>query len=313
MNGQIGVDLFFVISGFIITVSALRRETLVPALSRASFVEKRFMRIVPLMWIAILAYAALRMVGRAQFDGASSLRALTLAPWGSVAPKTIWTLRQELIFYILFAVTCLGRQRGLTVMVAWFLAPIALLVARGSGAAIIGQAPLEIVLSPANLEFGTGFFAGLVWLRLPRRPSWAPPVHPLFLLAIGTAAAVALAAATPFEWRSVPQSLILAVLGVSLLVFSITVICPAGVLTRTGELLGGASYSIYLFHPHIVSATLGVLAHRLGHHLAVAICIAVLAAIGGGIVLHWFVERPLVRAVQRWIVRRPFATATSVP
>src|SRR4051812_24121667 len=51
--GAIGVDIFFMISGFIITIISLGKENLEPTVSMRDFFVRRFIRIVPLMWTAI--------------------------------------------------------------------------------------------------------------------------------------------------------------------------------------------------------------------------------------------------------------------
>ncbi len=80
-KGAIGVDLFFVISGFIISIVSLKPD-LKPSTTLSDFFQKRFLRIVPLMWVAVIAYAMLRLVGRSadQFDPWTYIRYKSFAP-----------------------------------------------------------------------------------------------------------------------------------------------------------------------------------------------------------------------------------------
>ncbi len=114
-KGACGVDVFFLISGFIICVIALNGPQLTPRISWSAFAERRFSRIVPLMWVAVLSYVALRVLGRGAFFPGPYLRALTLFPVADVQPPQIWTLRHEAVFYAVFAISFLiGRTSGLT-------------------------------------------------------------------------------------------------------------------------------------------------------------------------------------------------------
>jgi Acyltransferase family len=80
--GGSGVDLFFVISGFIMCATALKGPQLEPALSAAAFAAKRFTRIIPLMWVAVLSYILLRYLGRRIVHPIPYLRAFFLFPAG---------------------------------------------------------------------------------------------------------------------------------------------------------------------------------------------------------------------------------------
>src|SRR5689334_19701485 len=66
-HGASGVDLFFLISGFIITATSLDADWQ-PKVKLGAFFGRRFIRIVPLMWIAIVSYAVLKFLGRGGFD-----------------------------------------------------------------------------------------------------------------------------------------------------------------------------------------------------------------------------------------------------
>jgi exopolysaccharide production protein ExoZ len=89
-------------------------------------------------------------------------------------------------------------------------------------------------------------------------------------------------------------------------VLGVYVSCPDHRLGRLGELLGSASYSIYLFHLHLVSALLGVWAalHRdtPGWLVIVAVVGLVIAT---GAAIHLLVEKPFLRWARPRHVARP--------
>src|SRR5688572_26949281 len=122
-NGAVGVDLFFLISGFImvqVTVNAGRSVRDV-----ADFLARRVARIWPVYAVATLVAVALHP--RGLFYGittASQLRAIGKAlifypqsadgaPFLGYAPHTVgWTLNYEMWFYVLFAIALFaGRWR----------------------------------------------------------------------------------------------------------------------------------------------------------------------------------------------------------
>lgn len=118
-GGHVGVVLFFLISGYIITHTSLRED-------RRSFAIKRVLRILPALAVAVLvtwvivtvAHAAdLPLIGFAEAPWWRWLMAVFLLD-GFVAPRLVldvtWTLVVELIFYLLiFSVIRLQRARPL--------------------------------------------------------------------------------------------------------------------------------------------------------------------------------------------------------
>lgn len=114
--GSFGVDIFFVISGFI--MEYLAKDThLNPTLklnAALTFLKKRFIRIVPLYWfytllkiglLIIFPFLALRTTIDYQHIVSSFLFLPTKAPWGLMQPflPVGWTLNFEMFFYGIFA------------------------------------------------------------------------------------------------------------------------------------------------------------------------------------------------------------------
>lgn len=101
--GFIGVDLFFVVSGFVIVwVSVDARWHY--RIGWRDFFIKRFVRIIPMMWLATLMYALAKGIGRGDVDVSQMLSSLLLMPGNELAPNVLWTLRHELFFYLVVGV-----------------------------------------------------------------------------------------------------------------------------------------------------------------------------------------------------------------
>jgi exopolysaccharide production protein ExoZ len=309
-----GVDLFFVISGVIIALISLEARTIAPQIAVGQFFTRRFIRIVPLMWLAILSYAGLRFLGRnGIFPSGDYVRALVLWPVGGVEPNVIWTLRHEMLFYIVFSLTWLMRRDvARPALILWFAAPLLL------AALPFQDYPelLRFVFSPVNIEFGLGFALCLLYLCYPRV---SIPIRGQYTVMVAMMGVIALVGySLDLRLVQIKTSFIIGAMSVVAVAFGLF-FRPQKVW-RFGVLLGDASYSIYLFHPHIVSATLGLLRKLvpvLDPHAAFAA--AAVAGITGGLLVHRLVERPLLgiaHRLLRWRVayrEQPAAAQAELP
>lgn len=94
--GWVGVQIFFVISGFVIALSAR-------GASPSGFVKRRAIRVFPALWICScigLAALAITSVPIDELVG-EFLRSITLFPRGPYIDGAIWTLVVEAVFYVL--------------------------------------------------------------------------------------------------------------------------------------------------------------------------------------------------------------------
>jgi exopolysaccharide production protein ExoZ len=106
-NGAWGVDLFFVVSGFIICY--------VTAESGSQFLRKRVIRVVPLYWLGTLGVFTLallwpQLLNRSTASVEQLVMSLFFIPFekgGVVQPMLFlgWTLNYEMFFYLLFALS----------------------------------------------------------------------------------------------------------------------------------------------------------------------------------------------------------------
>jgi len=303
-SGRIGADLFFLISGFIITIVSLKGADLAPAVGYRTFFERRLTRILPLMWLAVLANMAARAAGPGLGDLSAYLHAWFLLPWGIVRPPVIWTLRQELIFYLFFAVAMLGPRKLRIVLLLWMCAP---LLRPFYGPEIRGSLRefLFILCHGSAVEFGAGMLLGWIWLARSRDLTIRLPFEPLAALTLAFCLPLGVTAISQVGFGVWAAPGMMAVACLPVMFLGIHAACPDGWGKRVGSLLGNASYSIYLFHSLVVSALAG-LAFKLARDLppgpivAVIVVVAVLA----GIAIHMLIEKPLIAGVRHLFERR---------
>lgn len=279
--GHAGVDFFFVLSGFIIT-TAHRGDVGQPA-RLARFLWKRFVRIYPVYWIVFLAAwaGAFRIVG---LSPAGFVQAMLLAPTG-VAPviSVAWSLQWEVVFYLLFAALILHPLLG--------VAALAAVLAAG-----LSDAPVYLGL------FAAGGLAALVAGRGPKLPGPA-------LAAVGVA--IFGAACIQDVLTGVKPSLWLGI-GAAVAILGLACAERAGKVyggQRWLQLLGDASYSIYLVHYPLISAgcKVAVALGLRGESAALLVYPVLLAAaVLAGVGLHLAVEKPLIsRLNRRWQAAHP--------
>lgn len=173
-----GVDVFFVISGFVMMHSTRGGASLSPG----RFLLHRLARVAPLYWAATLAtIAALLLlpglVRTARFSVVHAALSLLFvaAPnpvGGLVAPLVVvgWTLNLEMFFYVVFAgAIALGRRSPQRV-VAGVLGVLGVLAL--AGLAVRPTGVTGFYVNPILLEFAMGI--ALAWIyRLRPRP-WPP-------------------------------------------------------------------------------------------------------------------------------------------
>ncbi|MGW4702924.1 acyltransferase family protein [Streptomyces sp. NPDC004285] len=239
--GYLGVQLFFLISGFVVCLSAWNRPV-------KTFFVSRVVRLYPAYWFAVIATTVTVMVipgGRRHLpwnDILTNMTMLQQAFWVPHVDSVYWTLFTELRFYLLFTLVAwwgLTYKRVLLFCCVW-----------GAATLVVAKAPpgpLRMLLIP---EYSWFFIAGMAFYLMYRfRPN-------LMLFGIvGICFCASLAPTinefkhlTPFLGRRAawPVIVLLAVF------FGVMALIATGRLNRVQwrwlPVLGALTYPLYLLH-----------------------------------------------------------------
>ncbi len=292
-TGSAGVDLFFIVSGFVMWVTTADR-----AVSPGAFLQRRAARVIPLYWLASLTALAVVLIRPGAIpnvipDPAHVLLSLAfiphLDPKGGPFPllNPGWTLTYEAFFYLVFAAALTAPQRwrplivtGVMSAVFWFGYHIwtfayyvganahLLQFAAGIWLAVAWRAKALPSHGAALMLVATGFLLLAVLQAQAYRPGLLRPLElggPALLIALGWLAAEADPKGGIPAWPWLQR-------------------------------LGDASYAIYLCHT--LSAPLVARLVGLDRHW-LFIPLDVFVGLGTGFACHSLVERPLTGWVRR--------------
>lgn len=220
--GELGVDLFFAISGFVICMIATKKT-----FSPIEFLTKRVFRIYPLWLFCLATFAILGAIWRGWQNHETPtyfLYSATLLPTKELPFYGIgWTLQHEMAFYAV--VTILFPLVRLPGVIVALIASFAL---RDYGPWYVSK------LAAFHLEFAAGILAYIFWPKL----RWIGSLLPI---AVGLITLCALFYYLSRLW--VAPALFLTIVGFANL--------KTGPLTQWLVRTGDQSYSIYLVHPII--------------------------------------------------------------
>ncbi|WCD92893.1 acyltransferase family protein [Microbacterium sp. nov. GSS16] len=308
--GGVGVDIFFVISGFVMSISTTKLVG--ESTGWRTFALRRIVRIVPLYWIATTAKLATMLVLpaavlHAQLDPVKAVASYLFIPTrnaeGDLSPLLAvgWTLNFEMAFYALFTVALLLRVRPL-----WFCAAALSLLATASLVRPEHGPPGMFYFDPVVLYFVVGMVIGQWTVNgsKPQLAAWLGATLALWFLIEVVGSGFAPHGLGLFAQRvGVSAGLLIVVLCEPFL---------SGRLPKPLLFLGDASYSLYLFHPlvaPIVPIALGIVGIT---NPVVSIVLCIVAAVCGAGVIYRFVEKPVTRSLQAWMPGlRPRRTGTA--
>ena len=304
-NFGAGVDVFFVISGFIMFYISDGKFGQ-PGAQRA-FLTRRLIRLVPLYWLFTLLMLLATVVlpaqlAHSQLNLGHVLASFLFIPWpdstGLAHPVLGlgWTLNYEMFFYVVFSLALLLPQRLGLLAITGFFVGLTLINA------LVGPTQTQIAFwtDPIILEFLLGI--GLAMLAKSRLQLSTPIAVLLLVTGIaGIAFAPMLGLGGPYSRfivAGIPASLIVAAA-----VFGLRE-TPRGI-AKALVLGGDASYALYLSHPFSINVVVLAWAKL---HLGspwLFIATAVVCAIAGAVVLHFAIERPLLGWLNARFTQRP--------
>lgn len=294
---QIGVDVFFTISGFIMYLLSGSRFG-EPGYSR-TFITRRIVRIMPLYWLftTLALLVMLRSGIHVANDRPSLVRIITSyffipLPRMDGAQRPIlglgWTLEYEIFFYCLFAIALLFR-RGLAMLLCAFAALVAMHARLPAGASV-----LIFWSDPIILLFLLGIGVACIRRTGVRLGGWVALVLAIagIILLLGLRRS-GLDARAPSRviWSALPSFMLVAA----------AALYDAPALSgRIRKLLvagGDASYALYLSHPFTIQLVGKLVRHsdRIGPRGFIAI--ASLAAVAVAVATHRYLERPAIALI----------------
>ncbi|MGO2748657.1 MAG: acyltransferase family protein [Pseudoclavibacter sp.] len=298
--GQFGVQLFFLISGFVILMTAERAKR------PSDFAISRFTRLYPAYWIAVIIsiiVGSLANVPGTQLTPLELLLNFTMVQRLMLVPDVngaFWTLAVEMQFYVVvLLVLVITRCKLNDSLLRWLVAAWITLCTASAVAAEIAAPGVDVTQASTTIrvlvnvtlaEYGPLFSLGMLLFmaRRNQRFEWL------------TIPALLSAAVCAYLLHSLTYALIVA--GICLF-FMLVALRPSTPLLRIRPLLwlGKISYSLYIVHVVVGYATIDILWPFVGRDLATLAAIAVCVILAWG--LHFVAEDRMSRSWRRGILR----------
>ena len=307
-HANVAVDLFFILSGFVISLSYTDLFAKFSLKSLRDFAIARFSRVYPLHFVMLLAFvayvAAIYVVQGALPSGAEfdlrylALSFLMIQNWGFTPALgwnvPAWSISTEFGAYLVFPIAALAfnsivktRTAALAGMLL-IMATIAAVFWRFGEVSIVEAIP-KLGLFRCIAEFLIGMLL-YQFALLFRRPKVGEQ-----LCLIGAAAAL-VAAGYAFQWRDyifIPVAL-------TALVYAL--LCEKGPLSRTLSLpwlvfLGDISYSTYLCH-YLIKRVVAVVVTDPDQIGVAPVLIYTAAVVAASILLYRFIELPSRKVIR---------------
>jgi len=333
-SGYSGVTLFFVLSGFVLTLGSFDELSRPSAGAVGRFFARRAARILPL-YLVVLGFIALWRVNDGRSAGGIGRHFLGLQAWDSNVLRAYafnppaWSVSVELFLYACFPIVAVVMAR-LTTVRALAVAMTAVVIVMLSLAAIFETTHLAdlFIYDPSGShrwlyrnpaarlgDFVLGVTAAriVVLTRGTRRARRVGSV----LAVVGGASFVGAMAIRPLYFSAWSWDVLYAVPAAALVAGLAA--APRGVVGRAiGHRvlvrLGEASYAFYLVHFGLLAAfDSGRWRTHLGASEVITEVWILLAIVAIAMGLHLALERPVYEAVRRSTFgRRPPATTTSL-
>jgi len=277
-GGWIGVDLFFVLSGFLVSGLLFREHQKFGSISAKRFLVRRGLKIYPAFWLMIIVTVIVFYVQHRHLPIKASISELAFVQnYGLFLWWHTWSLAVEEHFYFLLLIFLLGlsyyqiTQKKFASIPYFFLALALLSLFLRILTARALPFGLKTHLFPSHLRMDSLFFGVFISyfyhfyptsflrfatrFRVPLTLTGVLLLSPAFMLQLET---------TPFIYTF---GLTLFYIGSGcLLIASLATNLPKNRLTTSAAYLGSHSYSIYLWHGAVATWLIPILASLIGIH-----------------------------------------------
>ena len=288
--GWLGVEFFFVISGFVICMSSWGRRA-------RDFFVSRVIRLYPAYWFAVLFTTAVLTLWPAEFTAIPTAKVilnLSMLQQGEGAPAVdgvYWTLWSELRFYVVFLLvvaTGLTYRKVVLFCCVW-----------GTLAAVAPNSGIPLLVTAVNPEAAWFFIAGLA-LYLMHRFGQDLLLWGILGLAWVMSQNQLLARISVEKVSSWPVAVVLYTLFLLVMV-GIALGLTDRIQWRWPATAGSLTYPFYLLH-YGVGTTL---IHHLHEHIDARLLVpaVILAMLALSWLVHRFVEVPLARKLKQGLNR----------
>lgn len=303
-GGMAGVDLFFVISGFVMVLTTRGRHA--RAREVGKFVWNRLFRIYPTYWFYYLLLLPVFLIAPSWINASEGNQVDLFASFFLLPSELLplllvaWTLTIELWFYVVFALILFLPERWLPVALGvWF---VVLTIVNWNGP--ISASPfVEVPANAMAIEFIFGGVAALLFRRVNR-------IVAVVCAVVGIVVVVTLGQATPMDLTAGSGLLRPLTLGLG---FALLMLAFTAWENRSGigflgrfTALGDMSYSLYLNHV-LTFAVMGRLWAAFAGPLATSIpaiitywIITFAVVLLVGYLSYRLVERPVMSLSRRW-------------
>jgi peptidoglycan/LPS O-acetylase OafA/YrhL len=297
--GGAGVDIFFVISGFIITYTSLK--SIGNPKNVFVFFRRRFVRIYPTYWIIISILLASQLLlpffykTHYDFNIKNLINTYFLLPDHIMVNGVSWTLTFELFFYFIFCLAFLIRNKKYTLCASLVYCIILVLLPFINNNYENVNSWISLITFPMNTEFVLGILAAVIVTRMPNKLN-------IPFIVIGSTIFICSAIISNFGYYLFNNSFNRVVLfgipsffivsGIVNYEFGKKVLLPKALLN-----LGEASYSLYLLHLPIIVVAFRLLAKfNLKNIFIIHISIFLILAIicYGSIFFYNALEKPII-------------------
>lgn len=309
--GAAGVDIFFVLSGFLMVTTTINKE-----ISPLAFLANRIARIVPIYWLVtvflvLLFLIGFKPVGIVDVTTEYFLKSIGFIPFdrgGFVEPLVSvgWTLNYEMFFYAVFSIFLIVRNRIFGIYLCVSL--LVLLTVSG----FWGHQNLywKFYSNPIILEFGFGMLLAVHFSSSENMRAKTPVLGAAALAAGVAILLVSQLAAIHVGAGGELSGLTRTALwggAAFLLVYGAVRLELQGFLSKGKWLseLGAASYSIYLIHGFLLHGSEKLASHLTDNtylFVIILIPLGIATSFAAGIYSHHHVEKPLNNLVRRFLV-----------
>ena len=305
--GGSGVDIFFVLSGFIITYS--NRQYITKSSTVGKFLKKRIIRIFPIYWIIVSFFLLLQLLlpsfyrTHFQLNPANIVSTYLLFPNHEMINGVSWSLTNELFFYALFTLAILIPQKKYSLLLLLLYFIVLFLLTFTSITATNRNGFVGLLIFPMNIEFILGITVALLVDRFPN--IWTCT---FLITGIGLFILFAIFSSNGLTFSNNGYNRVLMYGFPAFLIILALVKYELTATIKVNKLflqLGDASYSIYLFHLPIVAAFFKIMVKlSVTNYLLLVFlsCVLLFIICFIGMVIYRKIEHPIIKWLNSTIV-----------